>query len=90
MTIESQKSIWIAAAVLALIFLAGGLAGAAIALFARRPAPPHEVMMERIHLPEVPPAPGAPGIGYPVGAGLCCAWMRRSIWSRKPFKALAS
>jgi hypothetical protein len=61
MTIESQKSIWIAAAVLALIFLAGGLAGAAIALFARRPAFPHDVMMERIHLPEVPPAPGAPG-----------------------------
>lgn len=61
MTIESQKSIWIAAAVLALIFLAGGLAGAAIALFARRPALPHDVMMERIHLPEVPPAPGAPG-----------------------------
>lgn len=61
MTIESQKSIWIAAAVLALIFLAGGLAGAAIALFARRPTDPHQVMMERIQLPEVPPAPGAPG-----------------------------
>jgi len=61
MTIESQKSVWIAAAVLALTFLAGGLAGAAIALVARRPALPHDVMMERIHLPEVPPAPGAPG-----------------------------
>jgi Spy/CpxP family protein refolding chaperone len=61
MTIESQKSVWIAAAVLALTFLAGGLAGAAIALVARRPTLPHDVMMERIHLPEVPPAPGAPG-----------------------------
>ena len=60
MTIESRKSVWIAAAVLALVFLAGGLAGAAIALFARRPALPHERMLERIHLPEVPPAPGAP------------------------------
>ena len=61
MTIESQRSIWIAAAVLALTFLAGGLAGAAVALLARRPALPHDVRMERIHLPEVPPAPGAPG-----------------------------
>ncbi|HYO47706.1 MAG TPA: hypothetical protein VEY33_13565 [Gemmatimonadota bacterium] len=61
MTIESQKSVSIAAAVLALTFLAGGLAGAAISLFARRSALPHDVMMERIHLPEVPPAPGAPG-----------------------------
>lgn len=60
MTIESQKSVWIAAAVLAVTFLAGGLAGAAIALVARRPLP-HDVMMERIHLPEIPPAPGAPG-----------------------------
>ena len=61
MTIESRRSVWIAAAVLALVFLAGGLAGAAIALFARRPALPHERMLERVHLPEVPPAPGAPG-----------------------------
>ena len=61
MTIESKRSVWIAAAVLALVFLAGGLAGAAIALFARRPALPQERMLERIHLPEVPPAPGAPG-----------------------------
>jgi len=61
MTIESRRSIWIAAAVLALTFLAGGLAGAAVALLARRPAFPHDVRLERIHLPEVPPAPGAPG-----------------------------
>lgn len=61
MTIESRRSIWIAAAVLALTFLAGGLAGAAVALLARRPGFPHEVRLERIHLPEVPPAPGAPG-----------------------------
>ncbi|HET6617040.1 MAG TPA: hypothetical protein VFH69_04455 [Gemmatimonadota bacterium] len=61
MTIESQRSIWIAAAVLALIFLAGGLAGAAIALFSHRHRSPHDMVMERIHLPEVPPAPGAPG-----------------------------
>ena len=61
MTIESRKSIWIAAGVLALIFLAGGLAGAAVALLARRPADPDTRIMERIHLPEVPPAPGAPG-----------------------------
>jgi Spy/CpxP family protein refolding chaperone len=61
MTIESRSSIWIAAGVLALVFLAGGLAGTAISLFARRPALPHDVMMERIHLPDVPPAPGAPG-----------------------------
>lgn len=61
MTIESRKSVWIAAAVLALVFLAGGLAGAAIALVSRRPAFPHEQALERIHLPEIPPAPGAPG-----------------------------
>ena len=62
MTIESQRSIWIAAAVLALVFLAGGLAGAAIALFSHRHRSPHDMVMERIHLPEVPPAPGAPGV----------------------------
>lgn len=61
MTIESRKSVWIAAAVLSLVFLAGGLAGAAIALVSRRPAFPHEQALERIHLPEIPPAPGAPG-----------------------------
>lgn len=61
MTIESQKHVWIAAGVLALVFLAGGLAGAAIGLFADKPGRGHEVRMERIHLPEVPPAPGAPG-----------------------------
>jgi len=61
MTIESQKSVWIAAAVLALTFLAGGLAGAAVAFLARRPALPPDIVIERMHLPEVPPAPGAPG-----------------------------
>ena len=61
MTIESRRSIWIAAGVLALVFLAGGLAGAAISLFARRPAFPHPPMMERIALPDVPPAPHGPG-----------------------------
>jgi Spy/CpxP family protein refolding chaperone len=61
MTIESRRSIWIAAGVLALVFLAGGLAGAAISLFARRPAFPHHRVMERIALPDVPPAPHGPG-----------------------------
>ena len=60
MTIESRKSLWIAAGVLALVFLAGGLAGAAIALVSRRPEFPHRFEMERIELPEVPPAPGLP------------------------------
>lgn len=63
MTIESRRSIWIAAGVLALVFLAGGLAGAAISLFARRPAFPHHPMMERIAIPDIPPAPHAPGGG---------------------------
>ena len=44
MTIESQRSIWIAAAVLALVFLAGGLAGAAIALFSHRHRSPHDMV----------------------------------------------
>lgn len=61
MTIESRRSIWIAAGVLALVFLAGGLAGAAISLFARRPAFPHHATMERIALPDIPPAPHGPG-----------------------------
>lgn len=62
MTIESRRSIWIAAGVLALVFLAGGLAGAAIsALFADRPHFPRHRMMERIALPEIPPAPHGPG-----------------------------
>ena len=61
MTIESRRSIWIAAGVLALVFLAGGLAGAAISLFARRPAFPHHATMERIALPDVPPPPHGPG-----------------------------
>ena len=61
MTIESRRSIWIATGVLALVFLAGGLAGAAISLFARRPAFPHHPMMERIDLPDVPPPPHGPG-----------------------------
>lgn len=61
MTIETRRSIWIAAGVLALVFLAGGLAGAAISLFARRPAFAHHAMMERIELPDVPPPPHGPG-----------------------------
>ena len=61
MTIESRRSIWIAAGVLALVFLAGGLAGAAISLFADRPGSPHHRMMERIELPDVPPSPHGPG-----------------------------
>jgi Spy/CpxP family protein refolding chaperone len=61
MTIESRRSIWIAAGVLALVFLAGGLAGAAISLFADRPHFPRQRMMERIALPEIPPAPHGPG-----------------------------
>lgn len=61
MTIESRRSIWIAAGVLALVFLAGGLAGAAISLFAGRPHLPRHRVMERIALPEVPPAPHGPG-----------------------------
>lgn len=60
MTIESRRSIWIAAGVLALVFLAGGLAGAAISLFAGRPEYPRH-RMERIALPDVPPAPHGPG-----------------------------
>jgi uncharacterized membrane protein len=64
MTIESRRSIWIAAGVLALVFLAGGLAGAAISLFARRPAFPHHATMERITLPDVPPAPHGPGVVF--------------------------
>jgi hypothetical protein len=61
MTIESRKSIWIAAGVLALVFLAGGLAGAAIGLFAHRHGSPHAKVMERIALPDIPPPPDAPG-----------------------------
>ena len=60
MTIESRRSIRIAAGVLALVFLAGGLAGAAISLFADRPGSPHHRMMERIELPDVPPSPHGP------------------------------
>jgi uncharacterized membrane protein len=61
MPIDSRRSIWIAAGVIALVFLAGGLAGAAISLFARRPAFPHHATMERIALPDVPPPPHGPG-----------------------------
>ncbi|HJU87308.1 MAG TPA: hypothetical protein VJ788_08080 [Gemmatimonadota bacterium] len=61
MTIESRRSIWIAAGVLALVFLAGGLAGAAISLFAGRPEHPRHRTMERIALPDIPPAPHGPG-----------------------------
>jgi uncharacterized membrane protein len=61
MTIESRRSIWIAAGVLALVFLAGGLAGAAIGLFSHRHRSPHDMVMERIHLPDVPPPPHGPG-----------------------------
>ena len=66
MTIESRRSIWIAAGVLALVFLAGGLAGAAISLFAKRPEHPHRAMIERIALPDIPPAPHGPegGVFY--------------------------
>lgn len=60
MTIESRNTLWIAAGVLAAAFLAGGLAGGAVAL-ALRPDPMRHVAMERIELPSVPPAPRTPG-----------------------------
>ena len=63
MTIESRRSIWIAAGVLALVFLAGGLAGAAISLFAGRPHFPRHRVMERIAMSDIPPAPHGPGGG---------------------------
>jgi hypothetical protein len=47
--------------VLALVFLAGGLAGAAISLFAGRPHFSRHEAMERIALPDIPPAPHGPG-----------------------------
>lgn len=63
MTIESRNTVWIAAGVLAVAFLAGGLAGGAVALGLRHERTPHDVRLERIELPNVPPAPGAPGGG---------------------------
>lgn len=63
MTIESRNTLWIAAGVLAVAFLAGGLAGGAVALALRPERLAHDVRMERIELPHIPPAPGAPGGG---------------------------
>jgi hypothetical protein len=61
MTIESRNTLWIAAGVLAAAFLAGGLAGGAVALALRPENRLHDVRVERVDLPLVPPAPGAPG-----------------------------
>jgi len=63
MTMDSRNTLWIAAGVLAVAFLAGGLAGGAVALALRPERSAHDVMMERIELPHVPPAPHAPGGG---------------------------
>lgn len=63
MTIESRNTLWIAAGVLAVAFLAGGLAGGAVALALRPERIAHDMRMERIDLPHIPPAPGAPGGG---------------------------